>query len=679
MIVNRYQYGRTNVSELQDKRRSVLTAGEAAEAKAAPFEAASKTAISITSDMNAKAERVRTLQNQTDRIAASTDAAVVATRLQAIRKQADLEKWTQDEFNSATERELGTYKQSINNISEGNRDRYSVFYAGQETRLRAQSQIEGVEIHTQRTKENWAVAFDALGATKDYEGQLKMLEIAGAEEGDIRLFEEVELNQMERMVEGQIHSDVLMDGYKVAAEAGIADEFLTSLEGQDLTDETIAAFGEKQSEYDALTKSVQSKLNMERAIEISTFYNEGITANTSNEQLRAKFREVGATNYGMLNEWHNRRDRLRDDVATMNSEFLDPYDTKQRRSMNTSITGNTVQERFNSALGLTTTYRAAPEWLDGYFNSSSLNPDTFAQAAENWIAYHNNADSIPLGVPEEVVDKYDLYRQYRKSTTDSIEASSAVLAHYDGQTSDEVDLYRAAWDDKNKGAGGEAPSWHINKRVHDLLEEANSPKLAREGLIYGYNAIDEYPLELQSIINTVSRSTYGLNGGNEEATAQTIVKHLTNGGWSVTDVNKGVTSGEVTFEAGWMKQAPTRSTARTRSELATDIAKREADGRGFYVGGQLKSVPADEIEIWKYQAAPDGSDAWRMRWNGEILYNENYTPALFQYETYVPEDTETEDAAAIINQMQAEDEEAEAKQMTLQKSIRETIIDRPRT
>jgi hypothetical protein len=201
--IPRYLYGKTNVSELQSQRSSAITPAEGAAAAAAPFVAAGRAAGDISNDLLELQKQKNQIQAENDKILAATNIANASTDLKLLRKQANQEQWTQEQFETASEARIGDFVSSVDQISERNQDRAGFAYGAEAQRMLAITQLEGVDINTDRTREAFATSYERLGAAGDYEAQLAMLDAAGSSKG-IKLFEPEELAQEKRNVEGNM-------------------------------------------------------------------------------------------------------------------------------------------------------------------------------------------------------------------------------------------------------------------------------------------------------------------------------------------------------------------------------------------------------------------------------------------------------------------------------------------
>lgn len=623
MKVQRYTYGRSNVSELQDKRRKMVSPALMAEAAGAKGRAGATIASATSNVLFELEEQKRQEQNKVDKLQAGTDAANVNSDLNQIKAQAKAERWTDEQYMEAVEARLEQYQTAPSNISDRNRGMYSKIYAQEATRLRGEAAAHSYNVKIDRTKEEWLSAFDKLGAADDYQGQLSMLEIA-AEEGGIQLFAPDELQQMERLVVGEVEADALMEGYRSARKTGDEDKYLQEISETDMPDETRAAFDRKKKDFDEFSKQYQVEQDKARAREVSR-YTQTITAATTDDEIFAKAEALDITSYGTINMWFARREAMANQEAVLSSDYLDPHDMKMRKAMNGLIQNDDPEGRVISALELAQARSIVPEYLDGYFNSRAYgSPSDLVQAGESWISLHENTPGLPNGVDAGAALRLNLYRQYRVGF-DSAKAAELVTSHFDGMDSSRTEANRKAYDQMGYGNQEDVtPREYVIERVKDQLSEMAQQQMAAERFFS--DEVPRFPAEMMRFVETAGEHLFAQTE-NEEATADTLIQGLMKSGWRVTDINRGVQTGELEFGAQWMKNPPSKGTERTRQELAQDLA-----GQKFLVNKEWVEVDPERVEFWRQATNPEtGEPNWILRMDGALIYSRNGTKQAFEY------------------------------------------------
>ena len=123
MKVQRYAYGRSNISQLEDKRSNLIKAPEAAAAAAAPYQAVAGAAQNISNDLFRLQQQKNQQQDENDKLMATADMANATTQLQSLTKQAKQERWTQDEFETKANDVIKNFVTGVDKYGE---DRKSV-------------------------------------------------------------------------------------------------------------------------------------------------------------------------------------------------------------------------------------------------------------------------------------------------------------------------------------------------------------------------------------------------------------------------------------------------------------------------------------------------------------------------------------------------------------------------
>jgi hypothetical protein len=580
-------------------------------------------------------------------------------------KQAKVENWTPEQLQARHDEIIRDFMGASEGFTARNRQEMTEAMSRQASSWLATSDLDATILRSEQASERMDAAIDLAFMNKNWDEYSRLNEVSY--EGEMS--SEAEYTQRKRNMDAAIKADELIEQYKVARQEGNEDAFLMSLSEQELTPETVKIFNSEKSQYDSLTKQVETELKTERAIAIANTTQE-ITASTTDEYLIQRFQQLKLTDYGILSTWYKARERQQKANEVINATELDPFNKADRKALNSFVesAAQDTQGRFDIAMGLAVDSRIAPQWLDTYFNKGALN--NIQESGENWIRYQQASDGVPLGVDADAVERFEYYADLRAGgAMDSQEAAQTVNAYYDGMNNERIRANRDAWSDKRYGDGNTAPVDMIEERVAELLQESDEPTLAVQNMFLP-DKVPEYPAELRRFIDRVSQSSYG-NTANVESTANTVFRLLKQSGWQVTTVNDGVDSGEQTIDAQWMAKPPSRSKDVTRLQLATDLA-----GQTFFVNGQLQEIDADNVEIYTHTIAPDGTDAWRLRVNGDLVYNANGTPALFQYAQ--PSDQEekpvTNTATNLIGKAQQAEEERRRKAEKAQQDVRQDLI-----
>lgn len=596
---------------------------------AAGMEAAKYTAMAgavddVTQQLVMYQEEQTRKNRKLNQLAEQADTATLGTNLDILKTRAESEKWSQEEWNEAANAEIDAYLGKVDgSITERQRDLYRKVYETQATRYRGLAFAAGEKIHLDRTKETWLAAYDRLGATKDYHGQMMMLETAGAEDG-VQLFDAATLQQMERKVLGEVESDALMNGYKDAVKANRADEYLMDLSKTEMSDETRAAFEGKRKDYDILTREVRLEQDMERAENIARF-TQSISPETTDEEIYSKARSLKIKDYGTINMWLNERDRQIKANNILVGDYVDPHDMETRKSFNLLIQGDTPEERVQNAQQLAMVKNIVPEYLDGYYNSRAYSdPADFMTAGENWIQLQEQTPGLPNGVKEEARLRLNLYKTYRVGFG-SEKAAQMVISHFDGMDNDRREANRKKFDTVGYGnQDDQSPRDFVVERVKDQLKKMAEQGLAAERL--GRDEVPRFPAEMMRFIETAGESLWA-NAENEEAVADTIIQGIAASGWKVTDINKGVETGDLEFGAQWMRNPPPRPKI-AREQLMDSIGDEQ-----YLINKQWQTIDPERVEFWRQVTDPQtGKPSWILRVDGSLIFNRNLQKQAFMYD-----------------------------------------------
>jgi hypothetical protein len=597
---------------LESGRRAIRSPEEAAQYEGGKYNALAKAASGISRDVQEEIQRHQQEQKANDRVIAAADVSETAAELKGLRIKADVERWSEDRYLEEVEVLLEAFPERLQNISELSRKQMSIAYQGRVREWRAESQVEALKVRTDRTVERFDSSWNKLEEMRDYHGQLMMLEVIKSGEGP-KILSDAQIEQKTREVEGKITAQSLLGEYADQKKKGTEQKWLETLVDKH-TPETMEAFHVLRKQHDAITKQQEIEQKQEKALATFEVW-DNITATTTTEELIEHFNRLELDSDATLKEWVRKRDALKDADDIMKSDYVDPYDTKSRKALD-SIVRNMADDgegRVIAAMEIAQTKRIAPKYLDLYFSQAAHTPSMFIDGALNYLKYKQIVGDVPLGIHGDVLTKYEKFISTYDMGGDALQAAQATLAYYEGIDKDEVQFREKSYDDPTFGSEGKSPEELVLSELNSKLLE--KPGFYRDSTWWKPNDVPEFPPEMQHYIQQQGKTIYGV-GGNVEETAQLLFESILNSGWHVSDVNKGVKSGEQTLTTKWMK-GDLLPRERTRQELASWAKDNE-----FAVSkaGGMNIVPDPErLELYQYRERIDGKMGYTVRQDGFLL------------------------------------------------------------
>jgi hypothetical protein len=478
MKVQRYNYGASNVQQRKEGRAALRTPEQAGAEAYAPYGAVADIAGAASGQLFRIAEEKVKEQEANDKILAASDVANVRTDLQLIRKQADQEKWSDEQFNAAVDEKIKGFVSGVDKISPRNREKTAFIYGNEAKNLLAESQLEAMDLRTDRTRETWAATYDRLGAANDYAAQLSMLEVAATGEG-ISLFTDEALQKMKRSVEGDIMAESLMPGYMDAVAAGTADEFMATLDDKDLTDEAWVAFSEEKKKYDATIAEVENDIRVVRQMDYNAF-KKTVGSDTKQESVDAYINNNKWLTGGQINSLNAAMETAKDDKAEFTGMFANATSKKRRDRLSRTLDmSKPTEEVLDDAIALTGEVKTSPSILTNMADNYS---DSTAQGSLTTIGnalleyYGDPATSgVPLPMRDKTRAKTELYRFMVKSKVADVDAEATVNELFANQSEDKIKARKAAWDSTIYGEDSdETTEEYVIGQMIERLEDRDS-------------------------------------------------------------------------------------------------------------------------------------------------------------------------------------------------------------
>jgi hypothetical protein len=605
-----------------------------------------------------------------------------------LRKQADLEKWSDEQFITAVSEEIKGFVAGVDQVSDRNRER-SAFLRGTEAKqLLFESEIEAMDIRTDRTKEAWLATYDKLEYEDDYAGQLMMIEVAQSGDG-IQLFEDAEFQQMKRIVEGKVMADDLMVGYRAAKVEGKVDEHLLMMEQMDLDDETWSAFNEKRSSYDDATALVQKQIDTAQQLHYEKFLH-SVDANTDIDS----YINTHDLNSGQISKLYTAKNRSSDSAEFMANPFRDNKSAEVRKAANSAInTDQPVEDVMRDSVLFSAQYGTSPELYSNILNNYGSMDDaaTLRQAGDSYIAYNETADA-PLPLWDRTRAKLEYYSNRVESKVDPQVAAEATNRIFADRNDQKIQASRNSWENPLYGSeNNKSPAEIIGEKQVKILSDPDNPIGQLFIADYGegwFNVMDKYEdIQVSPLMEQELREnahTFWLATDSEDVAINGSLRSARAKGYAGTDINYDVrrTAGLSEGKSLQIQLNPITKVGDTiipRQVVRQAIGKDITDVKMVPVfmpeGTEPKTYSMDELEIGDGVIAEFGPNKGRLQWslkaNGSPLQYSNGEPVFWYYpikerKPEVP--TDEKKAAKVVNQQIKE---------RISNPARSTVVDLP--
>ena len=593
-----------------------------AEQTYAPYGAVAQAADSITGDLVAYNERKNREQDAIDKSNFAIGTKNTTQALQRLDIEAKQKNYSREEYAAKADEILGAYETTtLPGVSDRNREDYQELHDASLANWRATSILAGDAIYAEQSSEQYIASLNDLEARRDWTGYEAMLEISNQDDTNT-LLDTTQQADAERTLREWKEAEALYEKYPEARELGLESEYMSRVNPDDYDPGTMEKFNSLVKEYNGATMLFAEEKSREEGLAYTDFY-QGITASTDPATIRQWAIDNKITaNTGKVNALYNRLESLQRTKDTIMSISPDPTDAATRKEFGTLVTGNTPQEKFESALRVTLKHNVSPIQLDSYFNAGgySLDPASFGAVAENYYTYEKETGSLYTNIHNEPQARLDQYVKLRNSFYDEGQATSAVLAYADQLDKERIQANEMAYTIDSAGIkSNETPQDTISDLSETMLEEAVKSNMSiMEGTFWDTAEVPDMPPQMLREGDRAAKTAWGLTE-NEEISAKMKVQSWFKSGWRATDINKGVKGvAKREYDTQFLKNPPNRGTTITREMLGQSL-----EGKLFLVHGESgwRTVSEDEVEFFQSVTNPQegGRTEWILRVKGGLL------------------------------------------------------------
>lgn len=424
--------------------------------------------------------------------------------------------------------------------------------------------------------------------------------------------------QFQRQVNG--HLALHLDAVAAGESAAFIREFRASSEfDDDTTRSIIRTMQSQKSQWEAeqaeLDATLRIQQGVERELEINRFYR-GIGPTTGDHEIETFVRQYAIQDQGRINSFFRERDKHREALSVMQSDFLDPTNQKVRAQVDTALNRRypTPAARIDGKIAFAAEHSIASVELEQFFEAGARAQGGFAQAAEKYREFREVAPQAYLPLTDDARAFYSKHITLTRAGVDSVEAANMAWS----LVNDTTPQLRA---DRLAAFDGEGIRATI---VDNVIRDRNDiPGLHQKRAFYRPDVTAEVPPEMEGDISRIAEAVF-LRTGDQMAAEQAVYDSITNA-WQFTDINDGVKityfgedeTGEEKKRASqtlgpqYMRGAPGRS-----SEFVRKVLEQETRDRLYWFNNEFQSFDVDRIELYQ-PALPEvdeyGRPVWTLR------------------------------------------------------------------
>lgn len=366
--------------------------------------------------------------------------------------------------------------------------------------------------------------------------------------------------------------------------------------------------------------NLESELRVERAIAIDGF-RRGIDSVTSDEDIDLFVRDHAITDHGLIGSFYSARDKHRDSLSILETEYIDPTDSNVRDLVDLRIQQMQPPDPIGAAIAIAADTGIASRDLERFFEGGARSPEQFAEAAARYRMFRESAPQAYLPLSDDAKAMYSLSATLGRAGMNPLLAAETAFDTIFNSTPEQRQ------DRRNNYPGEDI--------VGSVIDDLNDiPGMHKPGIFI--DSVADVPSEMLGDMNRIGLAVYERTG-DLESSREAVAKNIVNA-WQYTDVNEGVQSGDDELGPVYMKGAPRRGTDFIRKRLEEFF---DNDGRLYIQNGEFKTIDHERVEIWS-PPIPEANEfrqpVWILRVDGMPLLDEMGNVVRWTYE--VPPGTE---------------------------------------
>ena len=661
MKIQRYQYGQSNVAQLDSQRANLIKAPEAAAAAMVPYEAVSSAAQNISNDLlKLQDQKIKTL-NAEDAVKTGRSFEQFETERKLLYKQIAADpNASADDYEAGVANLVKEMTDRGEGISERNRKTYMerVGFVGGISLEEAL--IDGNTMRTEKSIQmlNESVANAVLDERYDAAAiQINM----GVEEN---LYSQAEADEKIQEIEARKLGKKLGEGYLSAVANGTQDKYMQTVGDADLNDQALAFFGEEKKKIDLFSDQVNAEIKTEQALEFND-YRATISSQTDPETMKAWVRERTWLNNDQINSLYSAMRKGEETKAISFSIYSDRESKKTREAFNSELDLNQSPENVvMQAAAIANQYRVVPTAFTYLINNiaTTEEPRSLIDAGNYVMQMEEAAPGINLHLNDLAMSKVNMYTDMVKRKVDPVLAATTVTNHYAGITEQVIDARKENYEKAGFGPDNLSPREFINneftRRLTDLDTQIGQTFAGDlgEGL---FNLADRYQAKsvtfsplMEDTLGTLAYNFY-IAGAPEEIAIESAIKAARNMGFAATDINNEIIwAGETKYQYQIQQNPITRvgnqvyPQQQVRDIIAKDMGSTKFSRVNDPINAKPRAYSIDEIVVGdgvidELDGPNKGNLKWPLLANGSQL-TINGEPQFFWY----PVVTKTEEEVA---------------------------------
>jgi tellurite resistance protein len=674
MKVNRYKYGRSNISMLESQRAGLVSPEKMAAGTAAPYVAAADIAGEAADTINVFNERKQRKEDEQDATLIATKTAVAQAEVNTAIKQAEAEGWTEDQYKERITEIIRGHTDDLDEFKDRNRVKAGEIFGRNAAVWLQEAETNAIDIRTQRTNEKWAAGYNAAAATKDWP-TMEFLNDMGFE---TNVIDEATRDQNRRNISGGRNAEILIEDYKTAKAEGTEDDLLLKMSNMGLTNEDWAAFDAERKDYDYATEVVENELRVARKIDFSKTLM-GIDATTTIEEIDAYVNSNKHLTGGEIAQLYSAHGAAKEVDSILGNPYRDNGSKKVREALDKRLVlydpdGNPTppEEVFDQAIAIAIEEGASPAILSNMYEYFTTTPSNIQMAGNKYIAQQKVAPNVQTPMADRPRAVLEFYKNLVLSRVDPATASNLTFEKFDKINEQTIDANYAAWDNPELGSkAGESPSDMAAEEMTSRLQDENTPLgqafIADLGEGW-FNLMDKYGKDtirpsalMKAQLNRTAKIYYGISG-SEEVAVNGALYALRAQGYAATDVNYDVPVTSLQAEDGKGKgfeiqmnpitrvggQVVPRETVRAM--IADDIKGAKFTSLYAPPGSEPREYSVNELEVGDGVMNINGFMQWPLKHMGSILLHSSgplkNTPVFVRYPEPQTEEARAEEKEA---------------------------------
>lgn len=542
MKINRYMYGSRNEGLLKEQRSRMRSPEQVAAEAYAPYKAVADVADTVGGVLEAENQKRIDEQNKDDAATATLNLTNYRNLSSNLAKQAEQENWDEERYQQEQEHLNKTLIKSSEMISDQNRSEITNSFINTVAELRPEIARNAYTIKRGKQAEEFDEQRAQAINNREWETVMFLDEMAN-KSGFIN---DAELEERNRMIDGQVTAENLMPGYRQAVANGTVNEYMAELESENLTDEALNAFSAEKAKVDLFTKKAENELRINQQIDFQKRL-ATINSTTDEDEVNAYIKENPHLTDGEISRLYGAMEGAEKTKQLLDAQYRDNDSKTVRDAMNEKIDLNAPpDEVFDQAIAVSVQESSSPSVLSNMLEYHSKSEEGLMLAGDKYVLYQQVAPGVSLPLNDLTQAKMDYYMDQKMAKVDSRTAAQITQEWFDKFNEKTFQAARSTWESPEYGTGKESPK---ESYINQLTERLTNPN-TEVGKVFvaefgegWFNTVDKYgdrsvkksPL-MRLAIDDAGRTFWPLHM-TVEGTVSSSIRSLRAQGFGGTDIN----------------------------------------------------------------------------------------------------------------------------------------------